>query len=81
MTPAKLVLLRLVLLTLGRFTWGSKCIRFLLMNVVRRGGKMTYVAHADFLDLRRLHPQGLAEPMSDPKYTPEPVHTGARNAE
>ena len=81
MTPAKLVLLRLALLTFGRFTWGSKLIRFLLMAVVRRGGKMTYVAHADFLDLRRLHPQGLAEPLCASSDFPGPVRTGARNAE
>jgi len=48
--------LRLLALTLGRHPAGSRLLRALLMTVVRRKGRVTYVAHADFLDLRDFVP-------------------------
>ncbi len=52
LSPVKMVVLRLYLVILGRFHFGSGLLRRLLLRLVRRKGRITYVAHADFLDLR-----------------------------
>lgn len=52
MSSLRLVVFRLYLLTFGRFPIGGRILRCMLLKALRRKGKMTYVAHADFLDLR-----------------------------
>jgi hypothetical protein len=67
MSPFLQVLFRLFVLVAGRFPAGSRLIRRLLLSVTRRGGKMTYVAHADFLDPRDLDPDGRPMAVVDPE--------------
>lgn len=71
MSSFSLMALRLLALTLGRFPAGSRLIRALLLRVVRRKGRITYVAHADFLDLRDLLP---AQAPPRPLVAPERIH-------
>ena len=68
LTSWKLVWFRLVLMVLGPWPRGSKLIRALLMRLIRRKGRIAYVAHADFFDVRQaglestsLHPHGSSE--------------------
>lgn len=60
LTPVKLVLFRTALIFMGPFKGGSKLIRRLLMGRIKKGGKVTYVAHADFLDVRTINKDGRA---------------------
>lgn len=70
MTAAKLILFRAALLAVGRWGWGSRLIRRLLLRQVKRPGTITYVAHADFLDVRDLCRDGQAEAPLPPLFRP-----------
>lgn len=65
MTPFKLAMFRIVVMLLGPFPAGSRLIRKLLMAKVSQDGKITYVAHADFLDVRSLNSAGRASACYD----------------
>ncbi len=56
MRPWQLICLRVIVFVLGPLPGGPWLIRRLLLLMIRKRGKVTYVAHADFLDLRALHP-------------------------
>ncbi len=67
MTPLRLAAFRILTSTLGPFRTGSRLLRAILMKAVRRKGTMTYVAHADFLDVRLLMPDNRANPLHTPE--------------
>ena len=48
----KFICFRILLEVMGPLPFGSKIIRFLLMRMIRRDNKITYVAHASFFDIR-----------------------------
>jgi hypothetical protein len=65
MSTWQLILFRLGLMVLGRVPGGSRLVRRMLLAMVRRGGRMTYVAHGGFLDVREMNRDGSAEPLLD----------------
>ncbi len=67
MTTSKLILFRLAILLIGPWQSGSRFLRFVLMKAVRRKGKMTYVAHADFLDVRQMTTDSQTLPVTPPR--------------
>ncbi len=52
--PWQLVSFRVLLIVVGPWPMGSKLIRALLLRLIRRKGRIAYVAHADFFDVRQI---------------------------
>jgi hypothetical protein len=48
----KLLFFRFLLEIIGPLPGGSKLVRFILMRMIRRDGRITYVAHSSFFDIR-----------------------------
>jgi hypothetical protein len=69
-SPFAQILFRVFVLAVGWLPAGSRLVRRLLLALLRRGGpggRMTYVAHADFLDTRDLVPGDRAVAVVDPE--------------
>lgn len=65
MTTARLILFRLLTQSFGRLPYGARLLRQILLMVLKKEGRMTYVAHAGFYDPRQTLGEGVpVEPLT-----------------